>query len=468
MEFCTVESAQPIYSIAPNQAAVAASAAKVFTAGTVFSTLGPDYRFRTNVYRTGPGIDGVLDGDLVLVASGDLLLSNRVHPDGSLALPIPDHSYDLPTTVPISGDPLRPLRQLADQVAAHGIKRVGGQVVVDTSLFAQAQTSIGVSAAGLVTISPIMINDNIVDITVTPGSEADAPAVLHTSPETGYVHIVNAVTTVPSSGAPVAPLSFANDVTHPDGAHTVELTGEIPMGTPHLYRAYYVPDPTRFAEMAFAQALTDAGVEATAGSLTAADLNTLRSRYTPRNRLADHVSLPVAEQAKVMLKTSSNVHTAMWEYVDGAIAGHDSVTPTAAYQQLQAALFQAAGLDPTPSGYTAAFFTKFLAYTTRRPYFAKLRDALPIMGKDGDLADVQVGSPAAGHVYAKTGTGLTGSPTSPVLDKALAGFIQPSNGRWIVFAQFMDMNVTSADFNTVAAAATEAMGEIATAVYESA
>jgi serine-type D-Ala-D-Ala carboxypeptidase/endopeptidase (penicillin-binding protein 4) len=467
MEFSAPGSTQPIYSMSSDQVAVAASAAKVFTAGTVFSTLGPDYRFRTPVYGTGPVANGVLDGDLVLVASGDLLLSNRIQPDGSLALPIPDHSYDLPDTVPIHSDPLRPIHHLADQVAARGIRRIGGRILVDTSLFAQAQTSIGVSAAGLVTISPIMINDNIVDVTVTPGGEPGAPAALRISPQTGYVHIVNAVTTVPSSGAPAAALSFVNDVTNPDGTHTVELTGEIPMSTPHLYRAYYVPDPARFAQMAFAEALTNAGVDAPAGTPATADFSTLSSHYTARNRLAEHASPPVSEQVKVMLKTSSNVHTAMWEYVDGAIAGHDSTDPADAYDQLQAALFQAAGLDASPSGYTPAFFATFLAHMTRRPYFAEYRDALPIMGKDGDLADVQAGSPATGHVYAKTGTGLDGTASSPVVDKALAGFIQPPNGRWIVFAQFMDMSATSADFNTVASTVTEAMGEIATAVYQS-
>ena len=219
--------------------------------------------------------------------------------------------------------------------------------------------------------------------------------------------------------------------------------------------------------MAFAEALADAGVDVRGGTPAAADFSTLSSHYTARSRLAEHVSPPVAEQVKVMLKTSSNVHTAMWEYVDGAIAGRDSTNPAVAYDELQASLFQAAGLDASPSGYTPAFFAAFLAYLTRRAYFATYRDALPIMGKDGDLAGVQAGSSAAGHVYAKTGTGLGGTASSPMLDKALAGFIQPPNGPWIVFAQFMDMSVTSADFNTVASPVTEAMGQIVTAVYES-
>jgi D-alanyl-D-alanine carboxypeptidase/D-alanyl-D-alanine-endopeptidase (penicillin-binding protein 4) len=427
----------------------------------VFSTLGPGYRFRTPVCGTGPVIGGVLHGDLVLVASGDLLLSHRVQPDGTLALPIPDHSYDMPDTVPVPGDPLRPLRDLARQVAARGITRVSGHVLIDTSLFAQARTSIGVSAAGLVTISPIMINDNIVDVTVTPGNQAGAPGVVHLSPQTGYVQIVSQVTTVPASDTAPAPLSFASDVTNPDGTHTVVLTGDILVSTRHLYRAYYVPEPARFAAMAFAQTLRDAGIKAQAG------ITGMAPPYVPRGLLAEHVSPPVSEQVKVMLKTSSNVHTAMWEYVDGAIAGHDSANPAAAYGELMTRLFQEAGLDPSPPGYTPAFFVIYLAYIARQPYFPLYRDALPIMGKDGDLASVQADSPAAGHVYAKTGTGLGGTASHPVIDKALAGYIQSPDGGWIAFAEFMDMGISSpAALMPVADAVGEAMGAIAAAVYQ--
>jgi D-alanyl-D-alanine carboxypeptidase/D-alanyl-D-alanine-endopeptidase (penicillin-binding protein 4) len=474
MQFSLPGEPEPIYAMAPDQAFVAASSAKLFTAGTVFSTLGPGYRFRTPVYRTGPVRNGALEGDLVLVASGDLLLSNRIQPDGSLALPIPDHSYDLPDTVPIPGDPLRPMRALARQVAAHGITRVNGQVLVDTSLFQQGQESIGISTAGLVTVSAIMINDNIIDVTVTPGDAAGAPGVVHISPQTSYLTILNQVTTVPAASASTAtPLGFASDITNPDGTHTATLTGQIPVGTPHLYRAYYTPEPAVLAQIAFAEVLRDAGVETLADPRANPDINTLASHYTPGNLLAEHVSPPVSEEVKVMLKTSSNVHTVMWIYVDGAIAGHDSTSPKDAYSQLQADEFERAGLSSDPPGsadgeYTSAFFVQFLDYISRQRYFALCREALPILGRDGSLAGVDVNSPAAGHVYAKTGTGVSGSASSPVLDAALAGFVRRPDRRWVTFAEFMNMPVASpADAMSAGNVADEAMGDIATAVYES-
>jgi D-alanyl-D-alanine carboxypeptidase/D-alanyl-D-alanine-endopeptidase (penicillin-binding protein 4) len=453
----------PIYALNSDQPFIAASAAKVFTAATAFSTLGPDYRFHTRAYRCGPVIRRVLHGDLLLVAGGDLFLSSRVQPDGSIALPEPDHSYDTPDAKPIPGDPLRVIRELAGQIASHGLRRVTGRVLVDASLFREAKVDIGVGV-GPVTVSPMMINDNIVDITVTPGGRIGAPGVLQVSPQTSYLRIVNQVTTA-SDASTARPLSFVGDVTGPDGTHVVTLTGDIPASTQRLYHAYYIPDPVRFAQVALIRSLRDIGVDVATD--LPATVGAPVSHYATLNQLAQHVSPPLSQEVKVMLKTSSNLHTVMYPYLVGAIAGHDRDNATAVYDQFKSRLFEQAGLTP-PAGseYTPDFFAKFLAYETRQPYFGKYHQALPIMGKDGSLADVQVNSPAAGHVYAKTGTGISRqSPTSsPAVDLALAGYLQLPDLRWMVFAQFMHQETTSPD--TVTNLARQAMGEIATAAYQ--
>jgi D-alanyl-D-alanine carboxypeptidase/D-alanyl-D-alanine-endopeptidase (penicillin-binding protein 4) len=105
---------------------------------------------------------------------------------------------------------------------------------------------------------------------------------------------------------------------------------------------------------------------------------------------------------------------------------------------------------------------------SRRPYFTRFRDALPVMGRDGTLAGNQPDSPAAGHVYAKTGTAVSGSASGGPANvhKALAGFIELPDGRWLTFAQFMRAETTSGAARTLADQAQEAMAEIVTAVYE--
>ena len=59
------------------------STTKLFTEGATLTLLGPDFRYHTPLYRTGR-IDakGTLKGDLILVASGDPNIPDRIQPDG--------------------------------------------------------------------------------------------------------------------------------------------------------------------------------------------------------------------------------------------------------------------------------------------------------------------------------------------------------------------------------------------------
>ncbi|MFF4621376.1 D-alanyl-D-alanine carboxypeptidase [Nonomuraea jabiensis] len=131
---------------------------------------------------------------------------------------------------------------------------------------------------------------------------------------------------------------------------------------------------------------------------------------------------------------------------------------------------QAGRARPEPAGRLRSeihpdFFIGFLRPMARQRYFRDFHRALPIMGRDGTLADVQVDSPAAGHVHAKTGTAGTTSPATgkPLIAKGLAGYIELPDGSWTAFAAFMEQQPTSGDLLT---AAGQALGEIATVVYE--
>src|SRR5437764_3413605 len=93
IEFYDLDRREPIYALNADKLFTPASTTKLLTEGTALELLGADYRFRTRVYRTGPLTDGTLDGDLILVASGDPNLSGRMQPDGTLGFTNEDHSY---------------------------------------------------------------------------------------------------------------------------------------------------------------------------------------------------------------------------------------------------------------------------------------------------------------------------------------------------------------------------------------
>lgn len=454
MRFHLYGANEPVHTLNPQEEFNPASAVKVLIAGSAFSALGPEHRFRTRVYRAGPVRHGVLDGDLVLVAGGDLVLGPRQRPHGTIAVPYPDHTYGS-AAEPVPGDPLRQLRDLAGRVRRHGIRRVAGRVRVDASLFRQGQESIA-NGGDMIPVSPMMVNDNVVDVVVTPGPAPGAPVGLRLSPRIPFVRVVNDVATIPA-GQPARRLTFTPVATNADGTHTVRLTGDVVAGGQTTVCPYFVPDPVRFTEIAFAEALGDAGVEIAHGSAVDA----------PRRLLAEHVSPALSEQVKVMLKLSSNVHTVYFPYLVGAIAGHDPVTAKATGVEFQRNLFEQAGLDPDESNegtYSSNFFVQFLEHMVRQPYFTAFHQALPILGRDGTLSDVTPDSPAAGRVYAKTGTAGSGTR----LHKALAGYLFLPDGRLVVFAEFLERPVGSAaEAFALQEHAGIAQADIVTAVYES-
>src|SRR5881227_2284023 len=73
---------------------VPASTTKLFSTAAALDALGADYRFHTPIYRRGSVDDnGHLDGDLILVASGDLTLGGRTTEKGEIAFQDTDHIY---------------------------------------------------------------------------------------------------------------------------------------------------------------------------------------------------------------------------------------------------------------------------------------------------------------------------------------------------------------------------------------
>jgi D-alanyl-D-alanine carboxypeptidase/D-alanyl-D-alanine-endopeptidase (penicillin-binding protein 4) len=458
------------YALNSDQLFNPGSSYKVFPGGTAFTALGPDHRFRTRVHRTGPVHRGVLRGDLVLVAGADLLLSGRIRRNGTVALPEPDHSYDRsPGVGPIGGDPLQELRRLAAQVAERGIRRIEGRVLVDARLFRESTEKMANGGVDM-TVSPIMVNDNLVDVAVSPGRRAGTPASIRITPQNDYVRIVNRVTTIPAADAASARrLEFGDDIVAADGTRTVTLSGEIPLGSAGLFKVYYVPEPIAFAQALFTRTLRDKGIHATTDLTAAPDPGV---RHLDRTKLAEHVSPPLTEELKVMLKVSSNPHTVVWPYVVGAVAGGQPEQAKAAGLRLQHELFQRAGLDPTPPGsdrdlYTPDFFVRFLAHMARQPHFRRYRQMLPILGRDGSLRNTLPESPASGHVFAKTGTSMSvGGPHAGDVRKALAGYVDLPGGRGLVFSAFVEATTTSpAEVESLSEQAGLALGEIAAAAY---
>src|SRR5436309_9580403 len=91
LEFYSLDSNQPVYRWNADKLMVPGSTTKLLTEGTLLNLLGPDYQFHTRVYRTGEIKNNTLEGDIVIVASGDPNLWGRIQPDHTLAYEHMDH-----------------------------------------------------------------------------------------------------------------------------------------------------------------------------------------------------------------------------------------------------------------------------------------------------------------------------------------------------------------------------------------
>ncbi len=468
ISFLDLDTGQAVYELNADKLFVSASTTKLLTLGTALALLGPDYRFTTRIYRTGAiGAGGVLSGDLVLVASGDPNLSGRVRADGTLAFENEDHSYGGdPETRAVPGDPLLVIRKLAAQVAAKGIRAVHGQVRVDASLFPEGERELGTGT----TLSPIVVNDNVIDVTVGPGTAPDARAVVTTSPATSYVRFINQVKTGPAGSLPA--LNDPADIANPDGTHTVTLSGTFPAGMAPILYSYPVPEPSRFAAAVLQEALAEKGVRvepgAGGGTVSATPLSTDQV-------VAEHVSAPFREEVKVTLKVSQNLHASLMPKLLGVLLRKND---TQTGFDLERDFLTAAGLDLSgaqqadgaggDAHYSPSFMVHYLAVMAKRPDSAIFLAALPVLGRDGTLFDIQTASPAAGHVFAKTGTYTSGDPLNRrvlVNGKGLAGYMTTAAGRHLAFALYVN-NVSVAEPGEVKPVVGQALGEIAAAVYE--
>src|SRR5438477_6463150 len=198
------KSGEKLYALNEDKMIRPASVTKLFTVAAALEALGPDYRFHTPVYRMGD-VDsgGTLTGDLILVASGDPTMGGRAESAG-IAFRNVDHIYSGFTegAEVTDTDPAAGLKSLARQIKRTGIRRVNGDIIIDDRLFDSA----GGTGSGPSKLTPIVVNDNLVDVIVSPG-ETGGPAKVRWIPESEAVHVESQVVTGPADGATSVVLS---------------------------------------------------------------------------------------------------------------------------------------------------------------------------------------------------------------------------------------------------------------------
>jgi dihydroorotase/N-acyl-D-amino-acid deacylase len=247
--------------------------------------------------------------------------------------------------------------------------------------------------------------------------------------------------------------------------------------------AYPVPEPSRYAATVLMEALKAEGVTSSLAAPTEQiDFKVLAAKYIPDNVIAEHVSPPMREEAKVTLKVSQNLHASSMPYLLGALIAHKNQEIDQAGFDLEHEFLTKAGLDLGGAAqsdgaggnayFSPDFMVHYLLYMSRQKDYHDFYRALPILGRDGTLVKIQVNSPATGHVHAKTGTyGLYDALNKRLMvtGKGLAGYMDTADGRNLILALYVNMvSVPLDDPEATQKIAGEALGEIAAAAYDAA
>jgi serine-type D-Ala-D-Ala carboxypeptidase/endopeptidase (penicillin-binding protein 4) len=424
------------------------STAKLITVSATLDDFGFDHHLTTPVYELGHKNQHTFNGNLILVAKGDLTMGGRTKPDGTVDYTSLDHTYanGIPGAILTPEDPLAGLNQIAQQIHASGITQLKGDVVIDDRLF-QPDPNFPVVP------DPMIINDNLIDVVLTPGHIGVAPSVTW-RPHVAPYHLIDQVTTV-AAGQP----NTVEVQTFPDGS--ILVTGNLPADAGQTIRVGTILDPPAFARTALIEALGRAGVSVSATPTGPDPTNKLPSNgsYSGDPQVAAYVSPPLREYAKLILKTSHNLGANLNVCLMAVKAGStdcDAGFPVIAafldrvhIDRDQIALADGQGGNPVDR-ITPQALVEMLRYWLGQTEATTFRLMLPILGVDGSLATICTHCPAKGKVFAKTGTVLVPETLNNRfnLGWALAGYLEVKPGKYYVYDLVVNGSVVQ-DFNGV-------------------
>ncbi len=442
--FVDATTGETLYALNADKLFIPASVTKCFSVAAALDALGADHRFETPIRMRGmKDADGTLRGDLILVASGDLTMGGRTLPDGSIAFHDNDHTYanGARETRLTAVDPLAGLDELARQIATAGIRRVTGDLLVDDRLFDKAEGS----GSGPGRITPIQINDNLIDFTITPDAPGK-PAKVEWRPRSVALQVETRFETVAKGGSLV---TWIRDLGH----GRLHVHGQIPAEHPPVVRVHEVADAASHARSLMMEALERHGIQVDAAKLADNRPEALppSDQVAALPKVASLVSPTFSENARLILKVSHNLHASTLPLLVATKHGQRTLADGL---RRQGEFLTRAGLDTAKLSFaggaggaradhvTPRGTVQLLRHMRGRPDFAAYRRAMPVLGIDGTLAtSVAADSPARGQIQAKTGTLswdnlLSGG--SLLTSKALAGYLTTKGGREVVFAAFVN------------------------------
>jgi D-alanyl-D-alanine carboxypeptidase/D-alanyl-D-alanine-endopeptidase (penicillin-binding protein 4) len=468
MRVIDLDTGRLIINLQPDHHFYIGSVRKAFVLGEALNQIGPDYHYDTPVYRQG-SVDqaGVLQGDLILAASGDLTMGGRTNPDGSIAFTYLDHNEanTLGNAVLTAPDPLAGYTVLARQIAAAGIREVNGEVAIDDRLFQ-------FNFRNEFNVKPIFVNDDVVDLIINPTAKG-MPASITYRPMSAALAVNNSLMMSNAGTSPNINLQPQLPSCIGQPGCTAEIAGNLPIDYAPpitnqypLIQTFRIVQPSNYARTVFIEELQAAGVKVDAPVVEENPIQILppQSSYSQADQVALLTGMTFINDAKLVLKVSYNLGADTSLMLWGLTQGVDSISGALAAEQLNLAANY--GIQPSEYNFldgggggdttaTAVAVTQMLSAMYKRSVYPQYSDALPDLGVDGSLqtttdfeSDPTLAG-AKGQVHAKAGTNVTAETSGLVLvTQDLAGYVNTKSGRHLAF-QVVVNNVPITGLNDV-------------------
>jgi D-alanyl-D-alanine carboxypeptidase/D-alanyl-D-alanine-endopeptidase (penicillin-binding protein 4) len=412
----------PVVAVNADRPLILASTTKLFTSAAALDRLGPDYAFRTRLYRDAPiGPDGVLNGSLVVMGGGDPALSGRLYDE----------------------DPLAVFRPWAESLAQRGLKTVRDGLLLDVSFFDDVtvhpdwpveQEQKWYQAP----VSALSYNDNVVLVRASAGLRPGAPALLGFYPAgPPLLSLISRVVTDWRNRTWVG-------VHRDSGSRTVVAAGRV--GRNRTWTGdVTVPDPPLYFAAGFTQVLRENGITVAAPPTELTQAPAGPNPFPGRVLLHTHETplLPVLAVcnkrsqsffAEQILKTLGAERRGKGSWENGRAEVAD--------------FLRSLGLDPSryeladgsgrsrSNRTSATAYVEFLqALATKWSRFEAFRPTLAISGDpDGTLRGRLIGDSVRGKVFAKTGN-ISGVVT-------FCGYVTAQSGQTYAFSILMNGGIS--------------------------
>ena len=408
VEIAELDSGDIVYQRNADAPETIASVTKMISSAAALHYLGPDYKFRTTVWRRGDVHEGTLRGSVLVVGGGDPNISGRFYEDDSFAI------FD----------------RWAQGLKQAGIDRIAGDLILNASSFDGMYRNPEWPSERdnrwyQAPISALSYNDNCVVVSVGRGAIPGAPANVAIDPDTDVVQTLSYARTIGKTG------KIRVAVSRPSGSDKVTVSGTVPS----RYFKWAVPmaidDPPKFFGAALKSRLRAAGIELIGGVVEKAVkpdnawilVATTESEIVPTMSIANkHSQSFYAEQ---IFKTLAYEKTGLGTW-DGAIGLARQFLAAIQLDPERFALHDGSGLSAN-NRVAAADLVQFLQAMNRHPQGAVWRSTLAVSGAgEGSLRNRLLDSLSRGQVEAKTGT-LNGVST-------LAGYARAASGKSYAFA----------------------------------